>query len=132
MLKLSRSFHRLSELSSRWRVAGEWDHLLQLAETGPVRSRWRVRPMTDRILTARSQIEQLTAALYSLEPVNPCGVAMARRLIRDGAGPVYDPGSERSLADAIHESIAALDPPVRELARSRGTSSTGWIPGGAD
>ncbi len=62
------SSQRLSELPSRWRLAGEWKHLLALAETGPVNGRWRVRPMTDRILAARPEIEQLTAALYSLEP----------------------------------------------------------------
>jgi hypothetical protein len=104
------SRQRLSELPNRWRLAGEWEHLLALAENGPVNGRWRVRPMTDRILAARSEIEQLTAALYSLEPVNPYGVALARRLVRDGAGPVYDPRSGRSLLDAIDESIAALDP----------------------
>jgi hypothetical protein len=113
---------RLSELPNRWQVAGEWEHLLALAGNGPVTGRWRVRPMTDRILAARSEIERLTAALYSLEPVNPCGVAMARRLARDGAGPLYNPSSGRSLVAALDESIAALD--TRRAARVRARRSS--------
>jgi hypothetical protein len=91
-------------------VAGEWDHLLALAETAPDRSRWRVSPMTRRIRAARPEIERLTAILYSLEPVDPRGVAIARRLARDGTGPVYDPRCGRSLVDEVDEAIAALGP----------------------
>jgi hypothetical protein len=110
MLKLSPTIQRMSELSGRWRVAGEWDHLLELAEATPVKTRWRVRPLTRRIRAARPEIERLTATLYSLEPVNPQGVAVARRLVRDGTGPVYDPHSGRSLLDEVGRAIAALDP----------------------
>jgi hypothetical protein len=66
--------------------------------------------MTRRIRAARPEIERLTAILYSPEPVNPRGVAIARRLARDGTGPVYDPRCGRSLVDEVDEMIAALGP----------------------
>ena len=34
-------------------------------------------------------------------PVNPCSVARLLRLLTDGIGPLYNPGSEQSLGDAI-------------------------------
>lgn len=91
-------------------MAGEWEHLLTTAEAGAAKGRWRVRPMSGQIVAARLEIEQLTAALLSLEPVDPRGVAMARRLVRDGAGPVYNPRCKRSVADAVDECLGALEP----------------------
>jgi hypothetical protein len=69
--------------------------------------------MSGQILAARAAIERLTEALYSPELVDPRGLAMARRLVRDGAGPVYDPRADRSLADALAECLDALDPSRR-------------------
>lgn len=66
--------------------------------------------MARRIRAARPEIERLTGILYSLEPVDPNGVAVARRLARDGTGPLYDPHCERSLVDEVDEAIAALCP----------------------
>jgi hypothetical protein len=130
MLKPSIPARRLSELSNRWRVAGEWDHLLALAETAPVKSRWRVLPMTRRIRAAQPEIERLTAILYSLEPVNPRGVAIARRLARDGTGPVYDPRCGRSLVDEVGGAIAALGPVnTREMPYGASDDEEGHWPG---
>ena len=34
-------------------------------------------------------------------PINPCGVARARVLLSDGASPLYNPASERSIGEAL-------------------------------
>lgn len=104
---------RSGGLASRWRVAGEWERLLATAEDGPRQRRFRVHPLARRMLAAHAEIEQLTSVLFSLEPVDPRGVAMAHRLATDGAGPVYDLRSRRSLPAAIEACIGALEPAAR-------------------
>jgi len=102
--------HTASDPQARWRVAGEWENLLALAERRPRNGQLRVTPMTARILAARPAIDRLTDALYSVEPVDARGVAIARALVRDGTGPVYNPYSAQSLTDVIDHAIAALEP----------------------
>jgi hypothetical protein len=120
----------LNELSSRWDLASAWRNLLALVDGDDAPSRWSVRPLSAAVTTARCEIEQLIAALYSLEPVNPRGVALARLLVRDGTGPVYNPASEEALIDAVDECLRALDATARPPRRMpRGNSSRVEQPG---
>jgi hypothetical protein len=104
------TLHTASDLQARWRLAGEWENLLALAGSRPRNGRLRVTPMTARILEAQPAIERLTDVLYSPEPVDARGMAIARALVRDGTGPVYNPYSAHSLVDAIDQAVAALEP----------------------
>jgi hypothetical protein len=51
----------------------------------------------------------LVERLEQSGPVGPCGVARALVLISDGMGPLYNPASERSMADAIWWIADGLD-----------------------
>jgi hypothetical protein len=49
-------------------------------------------------------------ALVTPLPVPARGVAMALRLLCDGAGPLYDPHSKTDLVAALREARGQLDP----------------------
>ncbi len=53
-----------------------------------------VRASREALLGLAERLEQPVA-------VSPCGVARALMLLTDGAGPLFNPASERSLAEAI-------------------------------
>jgi hypothetical protein len=53
------------------------------------------------VLAWRQGLLGLAERLERPEPVNPCGVARAVVLLTDGVGPLYDPGAEPSMGDAV-------------------------------
>ncbi len=90
-------------------LASHW--LLVLERAG------RARPAADprerfqrrRILAAEPAIAELIGRLRGSEPVCARGVALAKRLITDGGGPVHSPSSELDLDDAVREATARLN-----------------------
>ncbi len=64
----------------------------------------------ERILAAAPEILDLAARLRAPAPVPVRGVAMAHRLLTDGAGPLYRRGSASVLSDAIAAVSRHLDP----------------------
>jgi hypothetical protein len=61
------------------------------------------------IVRARSQILDLADQLDTAAPVNPRGVILADRLLRDGESPLFSDRGE-SVEAAIERARAALDP----------------------
>ena len=59
---------------------------------------------------ARPYVAQLVEVLRSTAPVAPCGVVRARRLLTDGASPLYRPASSSQLRDAAGQALRSLDP----------------------
>ncbi len=68
----------------------------------------QVRLRELEIIRAASRIRELCDVLEGSMPVNPRGVILADRLIRDGESPMFWP-SEDSIDDAVMEARAALD-----------------------
>jgi hypothetical protein len=69
----------------------------------------KVPIVRDRVIEAQYQIESLADALMAPLPTAR-GVAMARSLLSDGAGPIYNRACPIDLGSAIAEVIARLDP----------------------
>jgi hypothetical protein len=61
------------------------------------------------VLEASDDIEALAQRLSSPEPVRPQGVALARELLVDGAGPLYVPHRDDTLALTARHALIALD-----------------------
>jgi hypothetical protein len=61
------------------------------------------------IIAVRWQIRDLADRLEADEAVDPRGVILADRLIRDGNSPLFWPGDE-SVEAAIEEALSALQP----------------------
>ena len=56
------------------------------------------------------QLVELAERLGNLErPVSPAGIVLASRLLRDGAGPLFDHARSDELGPAVREALAALD-----------------------
>jgi hypothetical protein len=101
-------FHRHDIPHRRWNLAEEWDDLLQVAASPPAPGRWRITPRSAAIAAARPQITRLIEVLHGTDLVDRRGLDQARRLLRDGTGPVYSPASGRSLAAAVADCVRAL------------------------
>ena len=91
-------------------LAANWEHLLDVAGRPALRHNGRVPLCRDRIAEAQSEVRSMVIALVSPGPVAACGVAMASRLLSDGAGPLYNRRSPTHLAAAVRDVTAQLDP----------------------
>jgi hypothetical protein len=61
------------------------------------------------VLTCERQLLNLADDLKATaQPVNVEGIALVRRLVRDGASPLYAPLGEGALEGAVREARAAL------------------------
>ncbi len=101
---------RLTSAPGRWAVAQDWRDLLrQASRPVPLRDP-RVPLCRDRIIAAEGELRSMLAALSVPLPVPARGVAMASRLLSDGAGPLYNPGCTTDLDLALLEVVESLDP----------------------
>jgi hypothetical protein len=55
----------------------------------------------DEVREWQEGLRGLIERLDGSAPVNPCGVARARMLLTDGAGPLYNPDAERELGETL-------------------------------
>ena len=116
-------------LRRRRDTAANWERLLRVARQsagGPPVPRWGARAAAtpvcaSRILAAEPAVDELMACLSVPLPVPAQGVAMARVLLTDAAGPVYNWRSGVSLTASLAAAIAHLDPalPLLPAAPSR-------------
>ena len=107
-------------LGRRRRLARNWEHLLEVAARQPPAGR-RGPLCRDRILAAGDDVRDLGVQLRVPLPVTAAGVASARVLLTDAAGPVYNRRDGRALAAELRRISAELDPrlPLQPLVRSK-------------
>jgi hypothetical protein len=106
-------------LRRRRELARHWEHLLHVAWSQP--SAGSPAPLCrDRIVTAGDEIRDLAAHLRAPLPVTAAGVASARVLLTDAAGPVYNRRNGTALDVQLRRISAQLDPavPLQSLVRS--------------
>ena len=72
----------------------------------------------DRVLAAEPDVLELIAHLRTALPVAARGVAAARVLLTDGAGPVYHRWPATGLRDALQAAAAQLEPSTPLFAAS--------------
>lgn len=116
-------------LDRRTATAAHWERLLRVARQSasapPVprpAARTAAMPVcAGQITAAEPAIRDLVSCLSVPLPVPAQGVAMARVLLADATGPVYNYRSRVSLAAALDAAIAHLDPalPLMRAATSR-------------
>ena len=70
--------------------------------------RWAVIPSRRAIEANRAELRDLVAMLRAPRPVYARGVAMLRRLVRDGAGPAYAEAQGFALHSALSEARIAI------------------------
>jgi hypothetical protein len=68
----------------------------------------RVPACRERVSDARDALERLADRLAGADVVDVRGVALARELLADGAGPLYRSDSPDDLRVRAHEALAAL------------------------
>jgi hypothetical protein len=116
-------------LRRRTATAANWERLLRVARRSasvPPVPRSGARPAAmpvcaRRIVAAELAIDELVSCLSVPLPVPARGVAMARVLLTDATGPVYNSRSRVSLTAAVEAAITQLDPalPLMPPAPSR-------------
>ncbi len=97
-------------------LAANWEHLLEVAVQRPPRYRRGAPLCCDRIARADTAVRAMVVALMAPLPVSARGVAMASRLLSDGAGPLYNRLSSADLVGAVLEVTEQLDPRVSLVA----------------
>jgi hypothetical protein len=106
----ARRARRLVAPRHRARLAANWEHLLALTAQ-PVRGlSGRVPIRRGRVLAAELEIRALIDALNSSGPVPAQGVALARQLLTDGSGPVYNRAAADDLGERVAQAALELDP----------------------
>lgn len=112
--------------AERERLAQDLDAALSAAARAPADAHRRAGSVPLRWTALRecaSDVHALAERLRSRDPVEPCGVALTRQLLFDGAGPLYYPGPV-PLRYSVRWATLALEPFAGEsveLARSPGT-----------
>jgi hypothetical protein len=61
------------------------------------------------VRAGRSAILGLAQRLEGSAPVQPAGIVFAQRLLTDGAGPIFNRNSSRTVTDAIWEVVEVLE-----------------------
>jgi hypothetical protein len=106
------TFLRARRLVSR-KVRDETAHSLQrlVACSGwhPPWSRPHSYVLSSRVALAGPALTALSDALSGPQPVQPRGVALARQLLTDGAGPLYRAATPDTIVTMAEEALRALD-----------------------
>jgi len=83
---------QITRREARARIALTFERLVDAAERAPLPGRDVRAPLRRaEILKRRAAILRLARDLRELDTPGPRGVAMARRLLHNGAGPLYNP-----------------------------------------
>jgi hypothetical protein len=106
---LSIRAHRLISLRARQRLAAEITDILEHARRPPHRLA-SIRPVPG-VLRAAPLLLELADQLSCPGPVDACGVARIRLLLRDGTGPVYNDDLEPAcLEQMLSRALLGLIP----------------------
>jgi len=100
---------------ARASVADQLDRLLSASVTRPP-GRWRVLPDRAAVLYNAGTMGDLAAILRGPAPVYARGLAILKRILSDGTGPVYV-GDGEELARRLDDALAALRPVQRHASR---------------
>jgi hypothetical protein len=100
--------------ASRERIARALERTMRDAHTSPPLIRPQVRIHVAAIRASAADIAAVIRRLRDGDPVDPQGVALAQRLLTDGASPLYVDGGQ-SLRHAVRSVRLALDPLALDL-----------------
>jgi hypothetical protein len=107
---LSLRAHRLIGVATRRELAQELRDVIRRAGRPRELFDNGIRLCAIEVLDAHDAILDLADRLDDREPVEPAGVARARLLLRDGAGPLYNASYPGGLRRAVLVALDALEP----------------------
>lgn len=107
---LSLRAHYLIAYETRRLLASEIERLLRDVRRPVAMRLMCLAPRRDQVLAAESELLDLAARLAGAAPVEAAGVARARLLLRDGAGPLYSRAREGELERLVEAALTALEP----------------------
>jgi hypothetical protein len=100
--------HLIVARPGRLRLADDWEHLLTRARQPIVPRSLRLPVQSTEILAAEHQVRELVALIRQPAHVNPRGIALARLLLTDGAGPLHNPRRSADLIPALQAAATNL------------------------
>jgi hypothetical protein len=100
--------HLIVARNSRLRLADDWEHLLTRARQPNVPRSPRLPVQSTTVLAAEHHVRELIALIRQPAHVKPRGIALARLLLTDGTGPLYNPRRSADLVPALQLAAAAL------------------------
>ncbi|HTC69133.1 MAG TPA: hypothetical protein VK662_06150 [Acidothermaceae bacterium] len=100
---------QLADLETRRQLARDFDHLLESAHRPGVARSPRAVALRGSITDVEPDLRDMLITMTALLPTSARGVAMARILLTDGTGPLFNPHCSTNLRDAIHDVTAQLD-----------------------
>jgi len=104
---------RLIKPSMRRALARDLRRIMRDARGGHVWLEARIPSRRREVTEAADELEQLAARLDDdAGPVEPRGVALVRRLLTDGCGPLYFTGAAEHLRAAVERAMHVLEPQV--------------------
>lgn len=99
---------QLASPRTRQRLAEAIERVIEEAKEGPRRLSAAAPVSRQAVTTARPLLLTLAGELRTPGPVRAQGVALTRRLLTDGASPLYALQDERALESAIDEARRTL------------------------
>jgi hypothetical protein len=89
--------------AGRRQVIRGWVRLLDLAHRPPSARSPRGPVSRRALVTAEPDVRRMLGVIAAGRPVTARGVAMARALLIDGVGPLFNPRSGRDLAEEVRD-----------------------------
>ena len=111
-LELTLRAYQLTRASHRRQIAASIDDAVASAAARRRRAPSAAPLARARISVARSELAELSRALREEPVASARGVALARRILVDGAGPLYVDGGDTALRAAAAEALGALAHPL--------------------
>jgi hypothetical protein len=102
--------HQLGELATRTALARSLRDAVEVTGRRPARPLSSAVPVRPAVAESREGLLGLAERLERPGPVNACGVARVLVLLSDGAGPLYNPMSDRSIGEALWWVADGLQP----------------------
>jgi hypothetical protein len=99
---------QLTSTPERRRVAADLAHILETADKRHAQPAARLTEAHAQVLAARHDLIVLIDALRGQRAVSARGVALARQLIEPSGSPLSSARGERTVQQALSETIAAL------------------------
>jgi hypothetical protein len=100
---------QITRPNARGRLAAALEAILAGAEAPRPHRGATVPASREEVTVARGEILRIVERLRDSRPVRPRGVALARRLLTDGTGPLYVASPNDELWRQVREAAAALD-----------------------
>jgi len=119
-VRLSLRARVLGRTSTRLELARHLRGVIADAERGRRPQSFRMPVCRRKVLNARPELEELATRLTAPGVLGVEGIALTRRLLTDGRGPIYTRPGADDLVIALVEALLALDPCPRPLEHPSG------------